>query len=80
MGHLMPMDSTQSYDHFKDRIIGRQLKFTLIPRQCYLTGRTMWLEKAYCVTAMWSGPGSPAYEIRWYDKDEYLVAVLKDLL
>ena len=76
----MPLDSVQSYDYFKDRIIGRQLKFTLIPRQCHITKRTIWLAKAYCVTAMYTGPGSPAYETRWYDKDEYLVARLKDLI
>ncbi len=76
----MPLDEVTSYDHFKYRIMGRQLKFTLIPRRCYVTGRTMWLELAYCITAMWTGPGTPAYEYRWYDKDEYLVARLKDLI
>ena len=76
----MPMDSGQSYDHFKHFVIGKQLKFTLFPRRCYVSGSIIWLEKAYCVTAMWTGPGTPAYETRWYNKDEYLVAKLKDLI
>ena len=77
----MPMDSVQSYDIFRDRIVGRQLKFTVLPRRCYLTKRIMWLERAYCVTAMFrSGDNTFDYEHRWSDKNEYLVAVLKDLI
>jgi hypothetical protein len=41
----------------------------------------MWLERAYRVTAMFrSGDNTFDYEHRWYDKNEYLVAVLKDLI
>ena len=77
----MPLDEVQSYDFFRDRIIGRQSKFTLMPRRCYLTKRIMWLERAYCVTAMFrSGDSTFDYEQRWYDKNEYLVALLKDLI
>ena len=76
----MPLDSMQSYDPFKDRIVGRKLKFTLMPRRCYLTKRRICLESAYCITAMYTGPGTPVYEHRWYNKDEYLIARLKDLI
>ena len=76
----MPLDSVQSYDYFKDRVIGRRLKFTLMPRRCYITKRIIWLSNAYCITAMYTGPGSPAYETRWYGKNEYIVARLKDLI
>ena len=77
----MPLEDLQSYDFFRDRIISRQLKFTLIPRRCYLTKRTMWLESSYCVTAMFrNGDSTFDYEHRWYDKNEYLVAVLKGLV
>jgi len=73
---------------FKQNILGRQLKFALFPRQCHITKRLIWLEFAYCVTAMYR----PAfleyktdgiyvgYEHRWYSKDEYLIARLKDLI
>jgi hypothetical protein len=41
----------------------------------------MWLENAYCITAGYqSGFADWLYEHRWYDKDEYLVARLKDLV
>lgn len=76
----MPLDEVSNY-HFKKCIVGRQLKFTLLPRRCYMTNRIMWLEKAYCVTAGYrAGDNHFVYEHRWYDKNEYLVAVLKGLI
>ena len=67
--------------HFKRCIMGRKLKFTLIPRRCYISKRIMWLENAYCITAGYqSGFADWLFEHRWYDKDEYLVARLKDLI
>ena len=76
----MPLDVVSDY-HFKRCIVGRQLKFTLIPRRCYITNRIMWLGKAYCVTAGYrAGDNHFVYEHRWYDKNEYLVARLKDLV
>ena len=70
--------------HFKQKTVGRQLKFALFPRRCYITKRRIWLELAYCVTAMYTGPytgpGTPVYDHRWYSKDEYLIARLKDLI
>jgi hypothetical protein len=29
---------------------------------------------------MFTGPGEPIFEYRWYDKNEYLIARLKDLI
>ena len=75
--------TTQSADdyHFKRCIMGRKLKFTLLPRRCYITKRIMWLESAYCITAGYrAGDMDYLYEHRWYDKNEYLVAVLKGLI
>ena len=74
--------TTKSADdfHFNRFVVGRQLKFTLLPRRCYITKRILWLENVYRLTAMYTGPGTPVYDHRWYDKDEYLVARLKDLL
>jgi hypothetical protein len=73
---------------FKKNILGRQLKFALFPRQCHITKRLIWLEFAYCVTAMYRPDFSiyktdsiyVGYEHRWYSKDEYLIARLKDLI
>lgn len=67
--------------HFKRCIMGRKLKFTLFPRRCYVTKRIIWLESAYCITAGYPvGFADWLYDHRWYDKDEYLIARLKDLI
>ena len=67
--------------HFKQKTVGRQLKFALFPGRCYITKRIMWLEYAYCVTAMYRTDDiNFSYEHRWYSKDEYLIARLKDLI
>lgn len=67
----------QAYDPFKNRCIGTEYKFALIPKTCYITGKRLWLKNAYKQTAMWTGPGDPAFEYRWYDKEEFLIARLK---
>ena len=74
--------------HFKQKTVGRQLKFALFPRRCYITKRRIWLELAYCVTATYRPDFTEyrtdsiyvGYEHRWYSKDEYLIARLKDLI
>lgn len=67
--------------HFNRHIMGRKLKFTLLPRRCYITKRIMWLENAYRITAGYPvGFADWLYDHRWYDKDEYLIARLKDLI
>ena len=73
---------------FKKNILGKQLKFALFPRRCYITKRRIWLELAYCVTATYRPDFTEyrtdsiyvGYEHRWYSKDEYLIARLKDLI
>lgn len=70
----------QTYDGFKDHCIRTQLKFVMWPKKCHFTGKTVWLEHAYKQTAMWNGPGTPVYEYRWYDKDEFLIQRLKGSL
>ena len=70
----------QAYDPFKNRCIGTEYKFALTPQKCYITGKRLWLKKAYMQTAMWTGPGDPAFEYRWYDKDEFLLARIKGTL
>lgn len=71
------LDYVQSYDYFKDRCLGTQLKFTFMPKKCYITGRTLMFEYAYVQTAMWTGPGDDLFEHRWYDKNEFLIARIK---
>lgn len=66
-----------AYDGFKSHCIGNELKFTILPKKCYITGKILWLEYAYKQTAMWTGPGDPIFEYRWCDKTEFLVARIK---
>lgn len=63
----------KEYDGFDSHCIGKQYKLVLWPRECFLTGRRLWLEKAIVRTAMWTGPGTPVYESRWYDPQEYML-------
>ncbi len=67
----------QVYDPFKTRVIGTELKFTWAPKKCHLTGKKLWLQKAYKQTAMWSGPGDALFEYRWYNRTEFLIERLK---
>lgn len=72
------LDSTTTYyDGFKDHCIGTQLKFAFTPKKCHISGKRIWFKKAYKQTAMWTGPGDPAFEHRWYNKDEFLIAKIK---
>lgn len=66
-----------NYDGFNTHCIGTELKFVIFPKRCFITGKLLILEKAYKQTAMWTGPGDPVFEDRWYDKNEFLVARIK---
>jgi hypothetical protein len=66
-----------NYDAFPRHKISTQLKFCLWPRRCYISGKRLWLKKAYKETAMWTGPGDPVYESRWYDRYEFIMLTLK---
>ena len=64
------------YDPFKDKCVGTQLKFTFLPKTCYITGRTLLFEYVYKQTAMWTN-NEIVFEHRYYDKNEFLIAKLK---
>ena len=66
-----------TYDPFKHRCIGTELKFVFLPKTCFLSGKTLMLEYAYVQTAMWTGPGDALFDHRWYDKKEFLIAKIK---
>ena len=52
-------------------------RYCFWPRRCYKTGRWLWLETAMRGRAMWTGPGEPVFEDRWYDSEEALIMMLK---
>lgn len=53
--------------------------FALLPRKCYITGKLIWLTRAYRETYLWTGPGEHIVEHRWYNKHEFLIARLKNI-
>lgn len=77
----MPMDSLMweetSNEAFKRRCIGWELKYSLLPRRCYYTGKILWFKLAYQGTSMVTGPGDPIFEFRWCDRQEYLFLKIK---
>jgi len=70
-------DRADSWDHFERHSIGTEIKFTYLPKRCYITGKWLWLKKAVRKVALWTGPGDSIFEYRWYDKDEYLFYKLR---
>lgn len=64
-------------DVFKTFVVGREYKFAFLPKKCHKTKTLIWLKYGYKITAMYTGPGDPVFDYRWYKKDEYLIAKLK---
>ena len=68
------MPQTESYDSFYSRMmIGTELKFAWLPETCYLTGKRIWLKKAYRMTRIITGPGESIFEYRWHDKNAHII-------
>jgi hypothetical protein len=68
------MPQTQVYDSFYSKMmIGAEYKFAWLPEQCYLTGKRIWLEKAYRMTRIITGPGESIFEYRWHDKNAHII-------
>ena len=77
----MPLDNLiWINDHFKRRCIGWQLKFSLLPRRCFYTGKYLWFTLAYKGTAMITGPSEPVFEYRWCERHEYLFLKIKGII
>ena len=53
------------------------LKWCLWPRSCAETGKLLWFTLAYRATRVWTGPGDPIFEHRWYDRNEFVILRLK---
>ena len=68
----MPLDILSDLDHFYYRAQW-QPKFALWPRRCVISGRRIWLERAYQGTATYTGPGEPVYEHHWHGRVEHLL-------
>lgn len=78
---MMPLDDTNwpnnRYNNWKSRCIGWQLRFCWFPKKCHFSNKSLWLSLSYKGTAMWTGPGDPAYEYLWVDRKEFVFQRLK---
>ena len=54
-----------------------EYKYSFWPRRCYNTGRWLWMETAMRGRAVWTGPGEPVFDDRWYDSNEALIMMIK---
>jgi len=77
----MPLDQLMDWETpdqtFKRRCIGWELKYSLIPRRCFYTGKWLWLTLAYRGVSMLTGPGEPIFDVRWCERQEYLFLKIK---
>lgn len=67
-------------DYDDKRFLSRawtHLKWLLWPRRCYVSGKWMWLTRAYRADYVITGPGEPAVWTRWYSTTEFLILQLK---
>jgi hypothetical protein len=67
-------------DHFKRRCISSTIKFSVWPRTCFYSKKSLWLTHAYRLTAMITGPGEPVFEDRWVDRKEYIFLKIKGVV
>ena len=58
---------------FVNRRIGKQTKISILPRRCYLTGKSLWFKRSIAVTCMITGPGDILFETYWCDPKEFLI-------
>jgi len=54
-----------------------EVKWSLRPRRCHVSGRWLWLTQAYRAVFVIHGPGDPAVWHRWYSTTEMLILKLK---
>lgn len=62
---------------FDAQCVETKLKFLFLPRKCSISGKLLWLTKAYKRIALYVGPGDPVLIVRYYDKHEYLLLKIK---
>jgi hypothetical protein len=76
----IPMQIYMPTDYDDQRFLSQndtELKWLLWPRRCQVSGRWMWLTRAWHARYIITGPGDPAIWVRWYSTTEYLILKLK---
>ena len=70
------MPDSYSEERFLERA-NAELKWSLWPRRCHVSGRWVWLTPAYRARYVIKGPGDDAVWTRWYSCKEMLLLKLK---
>jgi hypothetical protein len=77
MGQIMPMDEVTQSPRYADwglnKVNDWQLKLCWLPKECFLTGRSVWGKQAYHGTRLITGPGEPVIDHYWVNKDEFIL-------
>lgn len=72
----MPQAYLHNVDYY-NWLLGRvqqwDLKFSLLPRRCFLSNKWVWMRKAYKGVYYITGPGEPVTFTYWIEKDELLL-------
>ncbi len=75
----MPIPFMDS-DGFIRRCVGWQQQWSLWPRRCFYSNKSLWFKRAYKGTSILTGPGDALFEYRWVDPKEYLFLKIKGAL
>ena len=70
----MPMDTLYLLNH---RRISEDRTFSLLPRKCSISGKSIWFKKCVVVTTMITGPGDVLFERIWCDSKEFFLNEFK---
>jgi len=63
-------------DDFERRAFRIEYAWSVWPRRCYRSERRVW-GRAVRMQAVWTGPGEPIVETRWFHRDEAVIMMLK---
>lgn len=54
-----------------------KLMWSWLPRRCAITGEWLCFDLCYRARRIYTGPGEPVVEDRWYEKHNFLMLRLK---
>lgn len=71
------MQPPRSEDWGLNRARGWKLVFAWFPKECFLTGKRLWLTNCYQGLRIITGPGDLIEEYYYVDKTEFIIWNLK---
>lgn len=76
----MPLDTLADYDWIFYKKAEWEYVFSWLPHKCEISNKLLWFTRAYRGMAVYTGPGEPVIEYKWFDKDQFMIARLKGLI